>query len=478
MQKMNYLFSLILIVVSSCGKSKEPQIIVTPVIPVITPTGVNEVDFWLTTADKSSLLQKQGGILSFDTKTNSNPTILVDSTELFQEMDGFGATLTGGSTFVLNQKLTAAERQNALNDLFSSQGIGISYLRLSIGASDMNATAYTYDDSQIADPDLLKFSIDMDKTDVIPVLKQILTINPNIKLMSSPWSAPAWMKSNNSLIGGSLKPEYYAAYAQYFVKYIQAMQKEGIKIDAITPQNEPENPNNNPSLVMTATEQALFIKKNLGPAFKAAGLTTKIVIFDHNCDNPNYPISILNDAEAKPFIDGAAFHLYAGNINAMSQVKAVHPDKNLYFTEQYISSKGGFGGDLEWHTKNLIIGASRNYAKTVLEWNLATDEKFEPHTIGGCSECLGTITVANNTVQKNTAYYILAHASKFVPAGSKRIASNNINSVNNVAFVTPSGKKVLIAFNDSDQSQTFNIKANNKQVSINLSKKSVGTFVW
>jgi glucosylceramidase len=478
MQKMNYFFSLILLVTSSCGKSTEPQTPTTPVTPVVTPTGTNEMDFWLTTADKSSLLQKQGGILSFDTKTNSNPTILVDSTEVFQEMDGFGATLTGGSAYVINQKLTATERQNALNDLFSSQGIGLSYLRLSIGASDMNASAYTYNDSPTADPDLLKFSIDADKTDLIPVLKQILAINPNIKLMSAPWSAPAWMKSNNSLIGGSLKPENYAAYAQYFVKYIQAMQKEGIKIDAITPQNEPENPNNNPSLVMNAKEQALFIKKHLGPAFKAANLTTKIVIFDHNCDNPNYPISILDDAEAKPFIDGSAFHLYAGNINAMSQVKAAHPDKNLYFTEQYISSKGGFGGDLEWHTKNLIIGASRNYAKTVLEWNLATDEKFEPHTVGGCNECLGTITVTNNSVQKNTAYYILAHASKFVPAGSKRIASNNINSVANVAFLTPSGKKVLIAFNDSDQAQTFNIKANNKQVSINMSKKAVGTFVW
>lgn len=478
MQKMNIFFSLILIVVSSCGKSKEPQIIVTPVIPVVTPTGTNEVDFWLTTADKSSLLQKQIGILNFDTKINSNSTILVDSTDIYQEMDGFGVTLTGGSTFVLNQKLTAIERQNALNDLFSSQGIGISYLRLSIGASDMNATAYTYDDSQTADPELLKFSIDMDKTDVIPVLKQILAINPNIKLMSAPWSAPAWMKSNNDLVGGSLKPEYYAAYAKYFVKYIQAMQKEGIKIDAITPQNEPENPNNNPSLVMTGAEQALFIKKHLGPAFKAAGLTTKIVIFDHNCDNPNYPISILDDAEAKPFIDGSAFHLYAGNINAMSQVKNKHPDKNIYFTEQYISSKGGFGGDLEWHTKNLIIGASRNYAKTVLEWNLATDERFEPHTIGGCTECLGTITVINNSVIKNTAYYVLAHASKFVPVGSRRIASNNIISVNNVAFLTPAGKKVLIAFNDSNQAQTFNIKANNKQVSVDLSKKAVGTFVW
>jgi glucosylceramidase len=202
------------------------------------------------------------------------------------------------------------------------------------------------------------------------------------------------------------------------------------------------------------------------------------VVFDHNCDNPSYPISILNDPEAKPFIDGSAFHLYSGTINALSQVKNAHPDKNIYFTEQYVSSKGGFGGDLEWHIKNLIIGATRNHAKTVLEWNLATDEKFGPFTIGGCMECLGTVTVSNNSIQKNTAYYILAHASKFVPSGSKRIASNFINSVNNVAFLTPTGKKVLIAFNDSDATQTFNIKANNKQVAVDLNRKSVGTFVW
>jgi glucosylceramidase len=473
MYKMTFLFLIFNIIISACGKTPE-----TPTTPVVTPVGTYEVDVWFTSADKSKLLQRQGGVLRFDTKTNSNPTILVDSTVVFQEMDGFGATLTGGSAYVLHQKLTATERQKALNDLFSSEGIGISYVRLSIGASDMNATPYTYNDSQTPDPNLLKFSINEDKTDVIPVLKQILAINPNIKLMSAPWSAPAWMKTNNSLIGGSLKPEYYAAYAQYFVKYIQAMQKEGIKIDAITPQNEPENPKNNPSLVMTATEQATFIKKQLGPALKAAGLTTKIVIFDHNCDNPAYPNTILDDTEAKSFIDGSAFHLYAGNINAMSEVKSKHPDKNIYFTEQYISSKGGFGGDLEWHTKNLIIGASRNHAKTILEWNLATDERFEPHTIGGCSECLGTVTVVNNSIQKNTAYYILAHAAKFVPAGSRRIASNNINSVSNVAFLTPVGKKVLIAFNDSDQIQTFNIKSNSKQVSIDLNKKTVGTFVW
>jgi glucosylceramidase len=478
MLKLSHLPLFAIFMLFACGKTPVTPAPSTTPVTVVTPVGSNDMDFWLTSADKSSLLQKQNQILSFDTKTNSNPTILVDSTNIYQEIDGFGATLTGGSAFVLNQKLTATERQNALNDLFSSQGIGINYLRLSIGASDMNAEPYTYNDTQTPDPDLLKFSIDKDKIDLVPILKQIIALNPNIKIMSAPWSAPIWMKTNNAFVGGSLKTEYYAAYAQYFVKYIKAMQAEGIKIDAITPQNEPENPNNNPSLVMTALEQALFIKKHLGPAFKMAGLKTKIVIFDHNCDNTDYPISILNDTDAKTFVDGSAFHLYSGNINALSQVKNAHPDKNIYFTEQYVSSKGNFGGDLEWHIKNLIIGATRNHAKTVLEWNLATDEKFEPHTIGGCAECLGTVTVSNNTIQKNTAYYILAHASKFVPSGSKRIASNIINSVNNVAFLTPTGKKVLIAFNDNILTQTFNIKANNRQVSIDLKGKSVGTYVW
>ena len=167
----------------------------------------------------------------------------------------------------------------------------------------------------------------------------------NIKILATPWSAPVWMKDNNSFKGGGLLPANYNVYAQYFVKYIQQMKAEGISIDAVTPQNEPLNPNNNPSLVMTALQQADFIKGSLGPAFQTAGITTKIITYDHNCDVPGYPLTVLQDAQANAFVSGSAFHLYAGDISALSTVHNAYPNKSLYFTEQYTAGTGSFSGD-------------------------------------------------------------------------------------------------------------------------------------
>jgi glucosylceramidase len=326
---------------------------------------------------------------------------------------------------------------------------------------------------------LANFSLSPDKDYLIPLLKEILLINPNIKIMACPWSPPVWMKDNNSTIGGSLQLNYYAVYAQYFVKYIQAMKAEGITIDAITPQNEPLNPANNPSLLMLAAEQANFIKNNLGPAFQAANITTKIIIYDHNCDRPEYPVSILNDAAAKQYIAGSGFHLYGGSINALSSVHSAHPDKGLYFTEQWTSSTGDFGGDLKWHIKNVIIGSMLNWSKVALEWNLANDANFGPHTTGGCTQCKGAITVNNSSsYSKNVAFYIIAHASKFAPAGSVRIASNVSGNLNNVAFKTPAGKIVLLVENDGTATEFFNIKFNGKWVTTSLEAGSVASYIW
>jgi glucosylceramidase len=286
------------------------------------------------------------------------------------------------------------------------------------------------------------------------------------------------MKDNSQTAGGSLQTKYYPVYAQYFVKYIQQMKAEGISITAVTPQNEPENPNNNPSLVMTADQQANFIKNNLGPAFQSAGINSKIILFDHNCDHPNYPISILNDAAARPFVSGSAFHLYLGDVSALSTVHNAYPDKEIYFTEQYTASNGDFSGDLKWHLKNVVIGTMRNWSRTALEWNLANDPSFGPHTPGGCTTCKGAITIGNNNITRNVAYYIIAHASKFVPAGSRRIASSALGSLENVAFITPAGKKVLIAENESNNAVTFNIRYKGKWVPVSLDGGAVGTFVW
>ena len=444
------------------------------------PPGPSDVAFWLTKGDKSTLMQKQDLSLVFGTVSNRYPFIDVNDAQTFQTIDGFGYTLTGGSAYVIN-RLASAQKESLLRELFSTDtnAISISYLRLSIGASDLNASVYTYDDMPAGQTDvnLQNFSLDPDRADVIPLLKQILTINPSIKIVATPWTAPVWMKTNGNSIGGSLKTEYYDAYSRYFLKYLQGMLAEGINIDAVTPQNEPLNPNNNPSMLMSETEQASFIKNNLGPTLRGANLNTKIILYDHNCDHPDYPITILNDMAAKQYAVGSAFHLYAGDISALSQVHNAHPDRNVYFTEQYTASNGNFGGDLKWHVKNLVIGATRNWSRNVLEWNLANDPAFGPHTNGGCTTCLGALTIGS-TITRNVAYYIIAHASKFVPPGSVRIASNITGNLYSTAFKTPAGQKVLVVLNDGNAAQKFNIRFNGKWVTPTLPAGAVGTFIW
>jgi glucosylceramidase len=439
------------------------------------------VDSWLTTADQSSLLQKQATPLAFDSVKNPYPFLDVDSTQKFQPIDGFGFTLTGGSAYVINQ-MSSSSKATLLNELFGkdASSVSISYLRLSIGASDLNATVFSYDDMPSGQTDLTltHFTLGPDTVDLIPVLKQILAINPSIKIIATPWSPPLWMKDNGSSVGGSLLSSCYDVYAQYFVKYIQEMKTLGIPIDAVTPQNEPLNPANNPSLSMVAADESAFIKNNLGPAFHTAGLTTKIIVYDHNCDVPGYATTILSDPATASFVDGSAFHLYAGDISALGQVHAAYPDKNLYFTEQYTSSTGSFAGDLQWHMTNVIIGSTKNWSRNALEWNLATDPNYGPHTNGGCTVCKAAITIDVNTVTRNVGYYIVAHASKFVPPGSVRIGSTLIAQVPNVAFETPSGGKILIAVNNSASSAAFNLRFKSKWVTVFLPASAASTFVW
>lgn len=454
-----------------------------PTSQVPVPASGGTIELWVTSFDKSRLFQKLPSSFAFQPAVaDNNPTIEIDTAQTYQTMDGFGFTLTGGSAYVLNQKLSAAQRQALLNELFATDGnnIGISYLRLSIGASDLDAATFSYNDlpSGQTDPEMLKFSLAPDKTNLIPILKEILAINPAIKIMGSPWSPPTWMKTNNDTKGGSLKPDYYDAYARYFVKYIQGMQAEGISIDAITIQNEPLHPGNNPSLLMQASEQAAFIKQSLGPAFQKAGLKTKIIVYDHNADRPDYPLAILNDPEAKKYIDGSAFHLYAGPVTALGDVHKAYPDKHVYFTEQWTSSEGQFGGDLQWGVKNLVIGASRNWSRTVLQWNLAADPNQEPHTPGGCTQCLGALTVGGPSIVRNVSYYTIAHASRFVRPGSVRIASTEPPQLPNVAFRTPAGKTVLLVLNESSLSKPVTIKYANQSAAVSVPAAGVCTFVF
>ena len=442
-----------------------------------------EAEVWLTNPDKSALFERQKTGLALSARANGNPTIDVDDKQKFQTIDGFGFALTGGSAQHL-VRMEAGRRAVILKELFATGegNIAVSYLRLTIGASDLNQRVFTYDDMPDGqtDPQMSHFDLGPDRADVIPVMKEILKLSPRIKILASPWSAPPWMKTNNQSKGGALKPEYYDAYARYFVKYVRAMKAEGIAIDAITIQNEPLNPKNTPSMVMQAPEQAEFIRKYLGPAFRAAGIKTRIVLYDHNCDVPEYATAILADPDVARYVDGSGLHLYGGKIEAMSQVHDAYPRKNLYFTEQMVTGSVETRPSINIAApmRRLIIGATRNWSRNVLLWNLAADSKNNPHTDnGGCGMCQGAITIDGNVVSRNLAYYVVAHASKFVRPGSVRIASTSFDSLPNVAFRTPEGKRVLLVVNAGQSPQTFNIR-HGKAMAATLNAGAVATYVW
>ena len=446
-------------------------------------SSAQQARLWLTTPDRVNLVAPEASYPHFSSEGGQLPALTVDDAQHFQTMDGFGLALTGGSAQLL-MRMGAAQRTGLLKELFttSGDGIGVSYLRVSIGASDMNERVYSYDDLPTGETDveMAKFSLEPDRADVIPVLKEILAIRPGIKILGSPWSAPAWMKTNDDVKGGELKPEYYGAFANYFVKYIEAMRAEGIAIDAITVENEPLNPKNTPSMVMFAQEQETFIAKHLGPAFEKAGIRTKILLYDHNPDVPSYPLSILGDPAASKYVDGTAFHLYGGDAGVMTQVHDAYPKKNLYMTEQSVTARRGEGPiGIAEPVRRVMIGATRNWSRNVLLWNLAADPQNGPHTNnGGCTGCSGAITLDGDSVTKNVAFYVVEHFSQFVPPGSVRVASSEMEQLASVAFLTPEGKVVLVVSNTGNFAKSFAVKYHGKFFLTALPAESVGTYVW
>jgi glucosylceramidase len=442
-----------------------------------------EARLWLTTPDRANLVAPQASSPHFSSEGGQLPVLTVDDVQHFQTMDGFGFALTGGSAQLL-MRMGAAQRTALLKELFTTggDGIGVSYLRVSIGASDMNERVYSYDDLPTGETDveMAKFSLGSDRADVIPVLKEILAIRPGIKILGSPWSPPAWMKTNNDVKGGELKPEYYEAFAKYFVKYIETMRAEGIAIGAITVENEPLNPKNTPSMVMFAQEQDTFIAKHLGPAFERAGILTKILLYDHNPDVPSYPLSILGDPAASKYVDGTAFHLYGGDADVLTQVHDAYPKKNLYMTEQSVTARRGEGPlGIAEPVRRVMIGATRNWSRNVLLWNLAADPQNGPHTNnGGCTGCSGAITLDGDSAAKNVAFYVVEHFSQFVAPGSVRVASSEMEQLASVAFLTPEGKVVLVVSNTGNFAKSFAVKYHTKFFQTALPAESVGTYVW
>ena len=439
------------------------------------------VAVWLTTADRRALFQRQAEDLRFAAGAGDLAAINVDDSQVFQPIEGFGFSLTGGSAQLISRVPNAARRA-LLRELFATKGkgIGVSFLRLTIGASDLSERCFSYDDRPDGQDDfeLACFDIEAGDREVIPLLREILAVNPGLKIIATPWSAPAWMKTNRAFIGGRLRPECEGAYAAYLVKYLKAMRERGIVIHAITPQNEPLNQKNDPSMGMEATQQARFIGRHLGPALQEAGLAdVELFCWDHNCDRKDYPLAVFADDDARRYLKGSAWHLYAGDISALSDVHRAYPDMKLYFTEQWVGADGEFAGDLRWHARNVLIGSLRNWSRVVLEWNLASDPGCGPHTPGGETRCVGALTVGDG-LARNVAYYVIAHAAKFVRPGSVRVYSDELASLPNVAFRTPAGQVVLIALNDSGGPQSCNIRYQGKQALAMLPPGAVATLVW
>ena len=424
----------------------------------------------VTSGDRSRLLAEMDG-LQFGETYSTTSTITVNSSETYQEIDGFGFTLTEGSAEVI-MSLTSEKQEELLQDLFNPEtGIGVSVIRLGIGATDLSSYVYSYNDND-GDTDMSEFSLEGPDTQyTIPVLLKVLAINPDIKVMATPWSAPEWMKFDNNYLNN----DYYSAYALYFVKYLQAMQAYGIDIWAVTPQNEPLNTTNNPSMGMTQEDQYTFVNNYLGPQLESAGFgDVKIICYDHNCDNTEFPIYVSQSS----YVDGSAFHLYDGDISAMTTVYDA-TGKDVYFTEQYTAYTGDFQGDFSWHLRNVLIGAPNNYSKTVLEWNLANNSSMGPHTEGGCDTCLGAITVENSTsYTKNVAYYIIAQASKFVKPGAVRLGCSS-TSLPATAFKNTDGSYVVICHNENtDYTHTTTITIDGQSFSYEIPAGSAATFVW
>jgi glucosylceramidase len=440
---------------------------------------------WVTTANQSRLLSQEPDLQIRSTADAFPVVIDVDEGTIYQAMVGFGAAMTDASAYLIQHKL-GAQHDPILQELFGrNPGIGLSFMRVPMGASDFSTHDYSYDDMPAGQTDstLARFSLAEDRVDKLPALKAALAINPQLKLVGSPWSPPGWMKTTGSLIQGTLRPEYYASLAEYFRKFIDGYATEGVPMYAITLQNEPAyEPADYPGMRLDPPARAEVIGKHMGPLFVSAGIQALILDWDHNWDLPSSPLAVLGDTLARKYVNAVAWHCYAGDVSAQDNVHAVYPSKDAYFTE---CSGGGWAlvwaDNLKFFVGTLIIGSTRGWAKGVALWNLALDENAGPH-LGGCGNCRGVITINSGTgfVTRNVEYYALAHASQFVRPGAHRIASTtNVGGLQSVAFKNADdGTKVLIVLNTATAEVSFAVHVGGKAILYAIPAGAVVTIRW
>jgi glucosylceramidase len=471
-----------------------------------TAAAAQSVAVYQTTPDLLEALSQRENLHLSTKKAESEtaPLITVDETRRFQEIDGFGASLTDAAAWLFAKKLSPRQNDAVLKTLFGRKdGIALTMLRQPIGSSDLAVTFYSYDDlceqtakacttpAGVTDPNLDHFSLKHDEEYILPELKKALAINPGIHIMLTPWSPPGWMKSTGSMLGSnpetktpsSLKPESFPAFASYLVKTIQGYQAAGVPVWALSVQNEPlYGPPTYSGMQMLADEQAKFFGEALAPALAAAHLTPKVMAYDHNWDRPDYPETVLKDPKAGALAAGTAWHHYGGDPSVMTKNHEEFPLKDQWVTE----SSGG-----AWQKGNVfsdeaaeLIAVMRNWSRGYVLWALATDQNHGPF-VGGCDTCRGLVTIDltdpdHPKVKPELDYYVLGHASKFLLPGAVRIGSNEPEGtqMKDVAFQNPNGAIVLYALNAGTASQVIRIGFHDKKAVTTLPAGAVATFIW
>ncbi|MDQ0249383.1 glucosylceramidase [Sphingomonas kyeonggiensis] len=440
-----------------------------------------QVEVWLTLPDKSALLARQAPV---PLERGATGAIAVDPAKRYQKMVGFGAAITDASAYLIQRKLSPRQRTALLRELFGSEGLGFAFTRLTVGASDFSRSHYSYDDMPkgAADPALAHFSIAPARQDVLPTARAARAINPKLAVMISPWSAPGWMKSTDSLVKGTLKEQAYAPFARYLGRTVQGFSAAIGPIDYLSIQNEPDfEPDNYPGMRLSAAQRARIIGDHVGPEFARLGLKTRILDWDHNWDKPEHPLGVLADPAANRHVAGVAWHCYGGDVSAQTKVREAYPGKDVFFTECSGGNwSGAWADSWSWTLRTLVMGAPLNWARGVLMWNLALDENHGPH-LGGCGDCRGVVTIDSRTgaITRNPEYYALGQASRFVRPDATRIAATSEpGGIETVAYANPDGTRVLIAFNAGKQARDLTVSAEGNHFAYRLAAQGAATFRW
>lgn len=460
----------------------------TPGIASADPQTPSRVSVVLTDLSTNTFLAGQPSLAWRSSSPTTAQTITVDTTRRYQEITGFGASLTDSSAWLIGTKLDQTQRDAVMRDLFGSKGIGLSFIRQPMGASDLSASGnYSYDDMPAGqtDPTLANFSIDHDRAYIIPLLRQARQLNSQLTIMANPWSPPGWMKTSDNMVTGQLRPEAQQPLADYFVKFLQAYAAAGVPVQYITPQNEPMyEPATYPGMFLPAEQERDFIQNYLGPDLSANHIKTGVMGWDHNWDVFGYPETIYADPAAADYVAGTAWHCYAGDPTAQSLVHNDYPTKPAWETE---CSGGTWEGDDQAGfngAMGLIVNSTRNWAKGVIRWNMALDQNNGP-TNNGCDTCRGVVTVAPDatgkyTYTKTVDYWALGQASKFVHPGARRVASNTFGAgdLQDVAFVNRDGSTALVVFNAGTTARDFHVNWGDRSFSYHLDGGAAATFTW